>query len=99
MKSYYPYPSDRPNKKYFIITSDNKRVYFGQAGYNDYTIYYSKEGKDKADKMKRAYIQRHKKNENWGKSGINTAGFWSLFLLWNKPTIKESYNYIKHNFL
>jgi hypothetical protein len=35
----------------------------------------------------------------WGKSGIDTAGFWSRWLLWNKPTIKESYDDIKRRFL
>ena len=100
MIKYYPYNSDRPDKKYFIITDDNKRVYFGQAGYKDYIIYNKTEGKEKADKMKKAYIARHSKmNENWGKSGVNTAGFWSRWLLWNKPTIKESYDDIKKRFL
>jgi hypothetical protein len=31
MKKYFPYKSDKPNKKYYIITNDNKKVYFGQA--------------------------------------------------------------------
>ena len=53
-KTYYPYSSDKPDKKYFIITSTGKKIYFGQAGYNDYTIYYSNEGNDKADKMKKS---------------------------------------------
>jgi hypothetical protein len=29
-KKYFPYVSiDRPSKKFFIITNDNKKVYFG----------------------------------------------------------------------
>ena len=99
-KLYYPYSSDKPDKKYFIITSSNKKIYFGQAGYNDYTIYYKNEGKDIADKKKKAYIARHSKmGEDWGKSGIDTAGFWSRWLLWNLPTKDASYNYIKKTFL
>jgi len=39
MKYYYPYKSDRPDKKYYIITKDNKRVYFGAAGMSDFTIH------------------------------------------------------------
>jgi hypothetical protein len=31
MIQYYPYKSDKPNKKYYIITNDNKKAYFGQA--------------------------------------------------------------------
>ena len=40
--------------------------------------------------MKNAYISRHRVNENWNKSGIKTAGFWSKHILWNKPTIQQS---------
>ena len=92
MKYYFPYPSDKPEKKYYIITKDNKRVYFGQASASDFT-------KHKNEERKNLYISRHKKNEDWGKSGIDTAGFWSRWLLWNKPTIKESYQDIKRKFL
>ncbi len=35
---YYPYKSDKPNKKYYIITNDNKKVY-GATGYSDFTIH------------------------------------------------------------
>ena len=67
MKKYYPYKSDKPNKKYYIITNENKKVYFGAAGYSDFTIQ-----NDEARTQR--YIDRHKKKENWTKSGINTAG-------------------------
>ena len=39
MNKYYPYKSDKPNKKYYIITNDNKKVYFGQAGASDFTLH------------------------------------------------------------
>ena len=93
MKEYDPYKSDKPNKKYYIITNDNKKVYFGAAGYSDFTIH-----KDEARKQR--YIDRHKKNEfkYWNKSGIDTASFWSRFLLWNLPTITASYHDIKKRF-
>ena len=92
MKYYFPYPSDKPEKKYYIITKDNKRVYFGQASASDFTHH-------KNEDRKNRYILRHQKNEDWGKSGIDTAGFWSRWLLWNKPTIKESYQDIKRKYL
>ena len=94
MKYYFPYPSDKPEKKYYIITKDNKRVYFGAAGMSDFT-------KHKNEERKNLYINRHKKNESkfWNKSGIDTASFWARFLLWEKPTIKESYEDIKRKFL
>ena len=94
MKIYYPYKSDKPDKKYYIITKDNKRVYFGAAGYSDFTQH-------KDEERKKLYINRHKKNESkfWNKSGIDTPSFWSRFLLWEKPTIKQSYEDIKRKFL
>ena len=91
MIKYYPYKSDKPNKKYYIITNNDKKVYFGQAGASDFTIH-----KDEARKQR--YINRHKNNENWTKSGIDTAGFWSRWILWHLPTIKESYQDIKKRF-
>jgi hypothetical protein len=95
MKYYFPYPSDKPEKKYYIITKDNKRVYFGAAGYE----HFSSGHKD--EERKQRYIKRHEKNESkfWNKSGIDTPSFWSRFLLWEKPTIKESYEDIKRKFL
>ncbi len=68
---YKPYKSDKPDKKYYIITNDNKKVYFGSSNYSDFTIH-----KDEARRQR--YVARHEKNENWSKSGINTAGWWSL---------------------
>ena len=90
---YKPYKSDKPDKKYYIITNDNKKVYFGAAGMSDFTIH-----KDEARKQR--YIDRHKKNESkyWNKSGIDTASFWSRFLLWNLTTISSSYQDIKKRF-
>ena len=88
MKFYYPYTSDRPEKKYFIITNDNKKVYFGQAGASDYTQH-------KNLIRKNAYIQRHQKREDWGKSGVNSSGWWSYHYLWSYPTKEEAYKKIR----
>ena len=74
MNKYLPYKSDKPTKKYYIITSNNKKIYFGQANASDMTQHKDEERKQK-------YINRHKANENWSKSGIDTAGFWSRWLL------------------
>ena len=92
MKFYYPYPSDKPNKKFYIITNDNKRVYFGASGYEDYTQH-----KDPIRKMR--YIKRHQKNEDWGKSGINTSGFYSRWLLWEEPTLELAYKKLKEKLI
>ena len=90
--NYKPYKSDKSDKKYYIITSAGTKVYFGASGYEDYTIH-------KNPGRKAAYIRRHEKNENWSKSGIDTPGFWSRWLLWNLPTIEASYDDIKKRFL
>ncbi len=57
---------------------------------SDFTIH-------KDEQRKQRYIDRHKTNENWLKSGIDTPGFWSRWLLWNLPTKKDSYMDIKED--
>ena len=86
MKTAYLQKSTRDGKKYMVtIIGDGtkKTVHFGADGYSDYTKH-----KD-PDRMK-LYTDRHKSRENWTKSGINTAGFWAKWILWNKPTLSES---------
>lgn len=82
--------STNPNKKYMIkINYDNKikTIHFGASNYNDYTIYYKDEGKEIADKKKVLYINRHKKDNL---NDVFSPGFWSMNILWNKPTIQQS---------
>jgi hypothetical protein len=82
--------STNPKKKYMIkINYDNKikTIHFGANGYKDYTIYYKDEGKEFADKRKALYINRHK-NDNL--NDVFSPGFWSRWVLWGEPTIKES---------
>lgn len=85
---YYPYPANDGKYKYYIVTADGKKVYFGAAGMSDYTIH-------KDPERKQRYISRHKKNENWTKSGINTAGWFARWLLWEEPNIRDAYKKIK----
>ena len=54
--------------------------------------------KHKNTYRKEAYLARHKNNENWGASGVKTAGFWSANLLWNKPNLKASIDGINKRF-
>lgn len=81
--SYRLSKSTRDGKKYSITTPSGKIVHFGAEGYSDYT-------KHKDSSRMERYLARHKSNENWRKSGINTAGFWSRWILWNKPTLSAS---------
>lgn len=78
-------------KKKYVATIDNKNVKFGAFGMEDYTIHKDKE-------RKKRYIIRHKNNEDWTKSGIRTAGFWSRWLLWNKPSLEASARNIEKKF-
>ncbi len=86
MKKYFPYKSDKKSKKIFIITDDNKKVYFGATGYEDFTTH-------KDEERKQRYIARHKKNEDW--DDINRVAFWSRFYLWEKSSKKEAYENIQ----
>jgi len=84
--------SDNPKKKYKVVITDGKRkktIHFGQAGSNDYTI-------TKDDEAKYRYIDRHKHRENW--NDPFTAGWWSLHLLWSKPSILSSLKQIKDHY-
>lgn len=91
-KTFYLYKSTHPDKKYAIRTLNSaKVVMFGAKGYEDYT-------KHKDEERKKLYLVRHEKNENWGKEGIMTPGFWSRWLLWNKPSIRESIQDIEERF-
>jgi hypothetical protein len=75
--------SSKANKKLDAIVDGKKTISFGQKGYSDYTIHKDSDRKER-------YINRHKEKENWGLSGIETAGFYAKNILWNKKTIPES---------
>ena len=84
--------STNKNKKYTAIVEDGdktKTIHFGQAGASDYTIH-------KDATRKERYLKRHRKNENW--DDPNTAGYFSKNLLWNKPSIQESFKDMKKKF-
>jgi hypothetical protein len=92
MKIYYPYPANDGKHKYYITTKSGRKVLCGAVGYSDFT-------KHKDEDRKQRYVNRYNNNKNWTESGIDSAGFWSRHLLWNKPTINESYRGIKNHFL
>ena len=88
--------SEKPTKKFKVFVG-TQVVHFGAKGMSDYTI-------NQDPERKRLYIKRHdplrrkKAREDWSKSGIKTAGFWSRWLLWNKPTLNESIQNIEKRF-
>jgi hypothetical protein len=83
--------SPRSDKKWRITTPSGKNVDFGASGYSDFSLHHNPDRKE-------SYISRHANNEDWTVSGINTAGFWSRWLLWNLPSFKASVRDIEKTF-
>lgn len=85
--------SPRKDKKYMArLREDNGKIHtihFGAFGSSDFTIH-------RSETRKNSYISRHKTNENW--NDPLTAGFWSRWFLWNKPTKAASLVDIKRRF-
>ena len=80
--------SPNPEKKWRVRlydASEDKEAHvdFGAKGYDDFTIHGD-------NKRKMNYIARHSAREDWKRSGLLTAGFWSRWVLWNLPTIEAS---------
>ena len=73
--------SDRAGKKWKAELESGKTVHFGATGYKDFTQHGDV-------KRRESYLARHRPNQDWGKSGVGTAGFWSRHLLWEKPTVR-----------
>lgn len=67
----------------FVVTVNGKQIHFGSRGYSDYNHH-------KDYTRYKMYKLRHRSRENWTKSGINTAGFWSRWILWNLPSFRNS---------
>ena len=86
-------PSDSKTKKYvatFMIDGKEKKVNFGQKGYDDYLI-----KKDKEQRMR--YRKRHAKDLKTGDP--TRAGYLSYYLLWGDSTsLKENIKAYKKRF-
>lgn len=86
--------STNSKKKYMAIFRDEKgkkvkTTHFGAAGFSHYPIH-------KNEERKKRYIDRHKKNENWNDKF--SAGALSRWILWNKPTLRDSIADYKRRF-
>ena len=79
------------SKKFRVVLDNGRHVDFGAVGYSNYTIHKNPE------RMKR-YVIRHQKRENWNKSGVATAGFWSRWLLWSEPSLSRAKQLISKKF-
>ena len=71
------------SKRFRAYFSDGKTARFGQTNPKTGTFI---DHKDK--ELKKKYIKRHLKDLET--NDYTRAGYLSLFLLWNKPTLKDS---------
>lgn len=83
-------PSGRPGKKLvavFATGGRTKTTHFGAAGYGDF-IAYCKDDPAHARRKRQAYIRRHGAQERW--ADPTTAATLSRYVLWEKPTLRDS---------
>jgi len=76
-------------KKWRVEFPDGRHVDFGAQGYSDFTMH-------KDPRRKQLYITRHERRENW--SDILTPGFWSRWLLWEKPSLEKAISFVERKF-
>lgn len=87
-KFYYPYPSKRSDKKFMVLKSDGRWLYFGDPNYEHYT-----EGH--LDERRRMLYDKRNKGRDKDRHDYNTAGYWSYWYLWKYRTYNEAYKHIK----
>ena len=101
-------------KKWKATLPSGKIVQFGAKGYSDYTKhkdplrmkrYVVRHGGASTSSTTPSDVQRimlkkvRSNKENWSASGVDTAGFWSRWLLWSFPDIKEAAKYTQDKVL
>ena len=82
--------SSRAGKKW-MATINDKTVHFRARGYKDFTTHGD-------EKRKAAYLAKHRTTEDWTLGGVETAGFWARWLLWNESSINASIRDINRRF-
>ena len=70
---------------------DGPTVHFGATGYQDFTQHGD-------EKRKAAYLARHEARETWTLQGVESAGFWARWMLWNKRSLRASAADIQRRF-
>ena len=69
------YKSDKPDKKYYVLDEENKKVYFGQMGYEDFT-------KHKDEDRRRDYLNRATKIKGNWKNNKYSPNNLAINILW-----------------
>ena len=95
----------KTKKKWEALLPGGKIVRFGARGYSDFTLhgdprrmvrYVQRHGgggtsAQDGDKITRVMLSRARSSsENWGATGVDTPGFWSRWLLWSYPDIRNA---------
>ena len=81
--------SDKRTIKYMVVIG-TKTVYFGTRGQLDYT-------KTHDVHAKQTYIAKHPGlSSATNKQMLNNPFFWERWILWNKPSKRESIRYLEH---
>lgn len=76
----------------FEVDGRERTTHFGDSSLNDYTTH----PKAIREQRKKAYLSRHRANEDW--SDPTSAGALARFILWNKPSIQASLADYKQRF-
>lgn len=82
----------------FLLEDGSKKVVsFGAKGYMDYTRYYKRDP-ELAKQKRRAYIARHRANEEhlWRHPTIPAT--LARYILWEKPTVEKAVEAFKRRF-
>lgn len=103
--------SPKSTKKYRVILPNGNTVDFGARGYSDYTIhknplrmrlYVQRHGGNvpppSGDVHTKMLKVTKSNKENWSLKGVDTAGFWSRWLLWSYPSMTEAKKFMKKKF-
>lgn len=84
MKKFILKRSSKPSKRFVLIMPrEGHQHHFGAKHFKKGTYIDHKD-----DKLKRAWIARHKGDKNY--NNVHSGIFYSRNLLWNKKTLKES---------
>jgi len=85
--------SPKVEKKWRVTFGDGSPVDFGQKGYSDFTIHRDPE------RMKRYLVRHSGMGDTWTKkNGFRTAGFWSRWLLWSRPSLSQAKKFMQKKF-
>ena len=90
--TYYLFRSNKPAKKFvMVMPSQNHIHHFGSSAHRDFTLMNDKSSrfylpdKDKREKTRQNYINRHKKDPK----GVHNPSSMSDLILWSEPTLRK----------